>query len=69
MVEHNVVVHSHVHMGTTVYTIVMVERDVVVHSHEHMVTDVCILLLWLNITWLYIVMYIWETTCVYYCYG
>ena len=51
------------------YTIVMVERNVVVHSHVNMGNDVCILLLWLNVTLLYIVMYIWETTFVYYCYG
>jgi len=42
------------------YTIATVERDVVVHSHVHMVSDVGILLLWLNVTWLYIVMYIGE---------
>mgnify|MGYP000424584509 CR=1 FL=1 len=51
------------------YTIATVERDVVVHSHVNMVSDVGILLLWLNVTLLYIVMYIWETTFVYYCYG
>ena len=38
------------------YTIVTVERDVVVHSHVNMVSDVCILLLRLNVTWLYIAM-------------
>ena len=41
------------------YTIATVERNVVVHSHVNMVNDVSILLLRLNITWLYIVMYIW----------
>ena len=51
------------------YTIGTVERDVVVHSHVHMGSDVCILLLWLNVTLLYIAMYIWETTFVYYYYG
>ena len=42
------------------YTIVMVEHNVVVHSHVHMGSDVGILLLWLNVTWLFIAMYIWE---------
>ena len=38
------------------YTIVMVERSVVVHSHVNRGNDVCILLLWLNVTWLYVFM-------------
>ena len=38
------------------YTIVMVERNVVVHSHVTMGYDMCILLLWLNVTLLYIAM-------------
>ena len=44
------------------YTIVTVERNVVVHSHVHMGNDVGILLVRLNVTWLYIVMYICEAT-------
>ena len=35
------------------YTFVMIERNVVVHVHVNMGNDVCTLLLWLNVTWLY----------------
>ena len=38
------------------YTIVMVGRTVVVRVHVNMVNDVCILLLWLNVPWLYMFM-------------
>ena len=51
------------------YTIVMVERYVVVHVHVNMGNDVCILLLWLNVTWLYMFIKLWETTSVHICYG
>jgi len=51
------------------YTFVMVERNVVVNVQVNMGNDLCILLFWLNVTWLYIAMLLWETTCVYYCYG
>jgi len=37
-------------------TIVMVERTAVVHVHVNMGNDVCILLLWLNVTLLYMFM-------------
>jgi len=38
------------------YTIVMVERNVVVRVHVNMGNDVCILMLWLNVTLLYMSM-------------